>query len=735
MAVWARGLLVVALLFAGFALKGLLISPPSTSSNVASGRFDSDRALARLQRILGDQRPHPVDSAADDAVRDRLIAELRTMGLSPRVQDATDCSAMPKTRVVSCSHVRNVIAVVSGARPGPQLLLNAHYDSTPTGPGAADDGLGVAVLLEVGSILKASPPPRPVALLFNEGEEFGLNGAHAFLRDPQARQVNSLINIDNRGVTGPALMHETSDPNGAALRIYSAATHRPYANSISTDFAKLIPNYTDVSFFKPMGWTLLNYGIIGNETRYHSPGDTIQALDRRSLAHVGNEALEAARLMAADVNPARAASGEMVFTDIAGRAFVRLPLVVAATGLGLLLFAGLMLAWRHRALGRPLLLAAGMTAGGTVAAALAGFGLAMLRPGDFWRGYPLVAYLALYAMLLLVMVAIYMHWARGTARDRMRSASWLLVLIFGGAASLFLPGATIFFLIAPATGLLGVALSRRSPQLGTLLAVAAIVVQFLMFAELLALIEMLLIDGPLAAVAPLAALAALPALIEADAAGYRPSLALLAVGFLALSIASLVMPRASSERPLGFSIDYYRDAADKAGSWAIATKQAPLPDDYPGRWKQEVLPYNGRARWTSPAPLLQTPVPTMRVLASEPAGAGRRLRLALSPGGGNSVSIRFSNDAKVLALGLPGAANPIPVKGEPDKALLRCTGRSCDGLQVEVLLGDRKPAEVELFSTKFGLPPEGRPLEGARPANAQPQYAPDQTITRVRARL
>jgi hypothetical protein len=265
--------------------------------------------------------------------------------------------------------------------------------------------------------------------------------------------------------------------------------------------------------------------------------------------------------------------------------------------------------------------------------------------------------------------------------------------------------------------------------------VLAIVIQFLMFAELLAEIEVLLIDGPLAAVAPLAALAALPAIIEIEPSDYRPSMAACALAFVGLSLASLFMPRASAERPLGFGIDYYRDANSNKANWAIATKQAPLPSNFPGAWKKGVLPYNGRTRWISPAPLIQTAVPTAKVVGSSAAGAGRRLRLALSPGGGNSFAIRFPEDAKVLALGLPGAANSIPAKGEPDKALLRCTGRSCEGLQIEVLLGDRKPVTAELFSTRFGLPPEGRPLEAARPTNAQPQYAPDQTITRSRVRL
>ncbi|MEA3067639.1 MAG: hypothetical protein QOK41_1046 [Sphingomonadales bacterium] len=731
-----RALVVVALLLAGFALKGALIAPPQVAQANQSGTFNTDRTLARLQRILGDERPHPVDSAADDAVRDRLIAELRAIGLQPRVQEAMDCSAIPKSRAVSCSRVRNVIAIVRSLRPGAVLLLNAHYDSTPTGPGAADDGLGVATLLEVGAILKASPPPRPVALLFNEGEEFGLNGAHAFVRDdPLARQVNALVNIDVRGVTGPALMYETSDPNGAAMRLYASAARRPYANSISTDFAKLIPNTTDVVFFKPQGWTLFNYGIIGNETRYHSPGDTIAALERNSLAHVGSEVLAATRAMAAAPDPAAASSGRTVFTDIAGRAFVRLPLAAAAVALALLLIAGFVLAWRRQALGRPLLVAAAVTTGGIVAAGVVATALGWARAGDFWRAYPLVAYLAVYASLLLAMAAIYARLGRGADRSHMRAAAWLLILIVGSAASVALPGAMIFFLAAPAIAVVAIALSLRSESAAAALAAGAIIVQFLMLAQLLALIETLLIDGPLWAVAPLAALAVLPALVELDAADLRPSLVLSAVTLLAFVGGALVVPRANAERPLGFSIDYFRDADAKTANWAVATKQAPLPAGFPGKWKKGVMPYNARTRWIATAPLLETPIPQARVTGSAPAGPGRRIRIVLSPGGGNNIAIRFGKDAMVLALGLPGAAVAIPARGEPDKALLRCTGRSCNGLEIEALLGDRKPVTVELFSTRFGLPPEGRALLAARPRLAGPQYAPDQAITLIKRRV
>ncbi len=732
---WIRGVLIVALLMFGFAVKGVLIEPPSPPSRTAAGEFDTDRAMARLQRILGDQRPHPVDSEADDAVRGRLLMELQRMGLDPVVQDAADCSEYPKSRIVSCSRVRNVIVTIPSKAAGPHLLLNAHYDSTPTGPGAGDDGIGVATLLEVASILHDAPPARSVTLLFNEGEEFGLNGSSAFVRSPLAQHVNSLINIDARGVTGPAVMFETNEPNAAALSAYAQAARRPYANSLSTDFARLIPNTTDVVEFKPDGWTLLNFAIVGNETRYHSPGDTVGALDRASLYHVGSEVLALTSVMANRPDPSRAASGRSIFTDVAGRIFIKLPLVLAAALMVVLLIAGGAISRRDRALGRPLLLSAGMFVAGSVAAGFVAFLATLVRPGDFWRASPLVSYLAVYAVVLAAMTFVWGRWGSGLDRSRMRAAAWLLILIVGAALSLALPGALIFFLFGPAVALAGMALQRRSPSGARVLTIAAAAIQFVMFAELLALMEMLLIDGPLWAVAPIAALMSLPALIEIQSAQTRTALTLAAAMGLGLWIVALLLPRGSAERPASFNIDYFRRTDRGEAYWGIGTKEAPLPRGLKGEWHRGTLPYNGRERWIAKAPVLQTPNPSVRLIKAEGAGTGRRVWLALSPGGGDAVAIRFDESMQIVGLGLPGAVERVPSTGEPKKATLRCLGRSCDGFVIEAVFADKKPLKVELLSYRFGLPPEGSGLQQARPKNAIPQYSPDSTITLTRTML
>jgi hypothetical protein len=328
-------LLLCALLLAllgALAATSLLVQPPDVRTTVKPGQFDAVQAKARLAAILGNQQPHPADSFGDDAVRARLIGQIDAMGLHPIVRDQFACNEIYKQRGVTCARVRNVI-VALGPASGEALLLNAHYDSTPVGPAAADDGVGVATLLEVASILKNERLERPVIFLFNEGEELGLVGARAFMADPLSGRVDSLVNLEARGTTGPVTMFETSLPNGAPVRAFAKSVDRPFANSLSTDFYRQLPNYTDVNSFSERGWLTLNFAMIGNETRYHSPGDDIEALDARSLQHMGDQALAITRELSAGTPTG---GGALLFADIAGRQLVMIPQAVGFGLLGLL---------------------------------------------------------------------------------------------------------------------------------------------------------------------------------------------------------------------------------------------------------------------------------------------------------------------------------------------------------------------------------------------------------------
>ena len=152
--------LVLVSLLGGMSAMPLLEQPPAPiATPAAPGEFNEIRARSQLATILGDQQPHPADSVASDGVRSRLIDQIRRLGLQPIVPDQFACNTLYKQRGVSCARVRNVVARL-GPATGKPLLLNAHYDSTPVGPAAADDGIGVATLLEVARNLQQHQPRR-----------------------------------------------------------------------------------------------------------------------------------------------------------------------------------------------------------------------------------------------------------------------------------------------------------------------------------------------------------------------------------------------------------------------------------------------------------------------------------------------------------------------------------------------------------------------------------------------
>lgn len=59
------------------------------------------------------------------------------------------------------------------------VLFSAHYDSVSTAPGSTDDGMGVVTLLQLVQYFAENRPLRTAMFNINNGEEDGMNGAHA----------------------------------------------------------------------------------------------------------------------------------------------------------------------------------------------------------------------------------------------------------------------------------------------------------------------------------------------------------------------------------------------------------------------------------------------------------------------------------------------------------------------------------------------------------------------------
>jgi hypothetical protein len=723
------GLAVVILILAALAARSLLMSVPPVRSG--PGEFDANRAKARLAVILGDQRPHPADSAADDAVRARLVAQLQQMGLKPIVRDQFACNDFQKARLVACARVRNVIAILWPST-GKALLLSAHYDSVPVGPGASDDGIGVATLLEVGSILKQRPLKRPVILLFNEGEELGLIGARAFLADPLSQNVDSLLNFEARGVNGPVTMFETNQPNAAAIAAYAAAVRHPFASSLSTDVARLIPNDTDVTTYKERGWLTLNSAIVGNETRYHSPGDDLAGLDMRSLQDMGDEALALASLLSEGVPQAK---GTRIFSDVDQQMFIQMPLFIGVAGLVLLLIAFGAIAWSRGALVRGTGLVLGTLVCAGVASWLAVTVVSAIRAGTFWRAHPEITFVAIYATAIVAEFAMFRSLAAGFSIRQLRAACWFAFLLLGGALALVAPGGIIYFLFPPLAVLIGIAATRWFPAAERIGGLAALVLLYLGWGELLGALEELFSPGPLWVVAPAAAIMIAPALTEAHELFARASGRFLLVGSSVVAIVAWLVagaaPAYSQDHQQRFTIEHLTEFPSGRSSWSILNDGARLPRSYQalGHWHRGKLDFSERQRWLAPAPpIAGAQAPSLRVLETIRNGNERRIRLRLSANGAERITLVAPEDAHIRTAGMPGFIRSIASEDSSGKFTISCTGRSCDGAELVVDLFDPKPVTFTLLGARNGLPPTAAPLVRGRPKFARPQYVPDETV-------
>ena len=303
-------------------LMGLSAPAPKPATAPAT-EFSAFRALDTLHRVLKDDTPHPIGSAANEAVRGRIIDELTQLGYKPQVQTAFDCG-----QYFSCATVNNVVARLDGTEGDPDtsdaVLLSAHYDSVPAGPGDSDDGTGTAAVLEIARALKAMPAPRhSIILLIDDGEEAGLLGARAFVDfNPWAKNVRADVNMDNRGTSGPSIMFETGSANDWVVRLFGRHASHPSTTSIAYTVYKQLPNDTDFTIFKAAGYQGLNFGYINGVAHYHTPLDNSANVSISSLQHHGENALPAIVALA-NSDVANPPVREAVFFDLFGHWLIR----------------------------------------------------------------------------------------------------------------------------------------------------------------------------------------------------------------------------------------------------------------------------------------------------------------------------------------------------------------------------------------------------------------------------
>lgn len=272
------------------------LSPPSPATAASPlVEFSAERALVHVRAIASS--PHPLGSEANVEVRKYLIAQLTSLGLSPETLEATGVGVSRRGTTVVVARTHDVMARLKGTASTKAIMLMAHYDSVSVAPGAADDGAGVAAILECIRAVRAGPALKnDLIVLFTDGEEAGLLGAEAFSRAyPALQSVGLILNFEARGNQGPSMLFETSPGNSLLVEAVAHSTPYPVGSSLFYALYKLLPNDTDFTVFRPAKIPGLNFAFGENLEAYHSRLDTPENLSLASLQHHGSYAVSLAR--------------------------------------------------------------------------------------------------------------------------------------------------------------------------------------------------------------------------------------------------------------------------------------------------------------------------------------------------------------------------------------------------------------------------------------------------------
>lgn len=743
---WLAVVVVLVLAIVG-AVALLAVTPPrARSADAPEGEFSAARAAVHVDQIA--QRPHPVGSADHARVQRYIVEAARDAGAEVRVE-SDEAIRVASGSPFRSARTENVVARLAGSAPsisgGKVLMVAAHYDSVPTGPGAADDGAAVAAMLETMRALRVIGGVRnDVVFLFTDGEELGLLGAAAFVERHGVDDIGAVLNWEARGSRGPVWMFETSGGNGPLVRAFADATARPVANSLSYEVYRRLPNDTDFTVFREAGAAGLNSAFIDGVHDYHAASDTPQRLSADSMQHHGENMLGMVRVFGnADLRTYQDGS-DAVYFDVFARGMVRYPaaLVVPVAVLTVLALAGLIVFGARRSAVHPasVLVVAAVGIGAVVLTAVACVVLwrlvLLVRPELGWlplsepyRRAGFAAGFALVALAWLLVAARLLH-RRGGAELLAGGLAVLAVplLVFAFAV----PGASYLFQWPVLAGLPALWWTMRRGDHGPMPSGIPAVVMLVLFTPLVTNLLVALgmrLAGVAMAIGVLGGLVMLPLLARLPRPGLTAAIgASIGVVVLGVSVASSA---STPQRPRQDALVYVQDAAEGRALWLTG-------DPAPDAWTVRVLgdrperadpaPYlpefAGRSVLTAAAPTVGLPAPTVSVIADTTTGDARTVRFRVaSTRRAWRLQVRLPVEPlRTCTVAGQRIDAPVLAKGaaETNGVVFLHYGAGSNGMELSCEIRAGTQLTLDVSDYDVGLPTTVAALVGPRPAATVP---------------
>uniref|UniRef100_A0A1A8EQL0 Endoplasmic reticulum metallopeptidase 1 n=2 Tax=Nothobranchius korthausae TaxID=1143690 RepID=A0A1A8EQL0_9TELE len=311
-----------------------------------SGEFNALRARQHLEQITS-VGPRPVGSEENEVLTVGYLLEQiesirATIAEGPH-QLTVDVQRPTGTFSIDFlggftsfyDHVTNVAVRLEPKGGAEHLMLaNCHFDTVANSPGASDDAVSCAVMLEVlHSLASQSTPLRHgVIFLFNGAEENVLQASHGFItQHPWAEQVRAFINLEAAGVGGKEVVFQTGPENPWLVQAYVHAAKHPFASVVGQEVFQsgVIPSDTDFRIYRDFGNIPgIDLAFIENGFIYHTKYDTANRILTDSIQRAGDNILAVLKHLLMSETLAESSEyrhGNMVFFDLLGVVAVAYP--------------------------------------------------------------------------------------------------------------------------------------------------------------------------------------------------------------------------------------------------------------------------------------------------------------------------------------------------------------------------------------------------------------------------
>jgi glutaminyl-peptide cyclotransferase len=268
--------------------------------------FSGERAFAYLlnQTAFGPRNPN---SPGHEACKNYFITTLRTTAEDVRLQEFTvDGYDGEKLRLT------NVIASFRPNDPD-RVLLCAHWDTRPRAErdedpkkrnlpilGANDAASGVAVLLELASLLKTTPPRIGVDLVLLDGEDYGkeadheryLLGSRHFARTKPADYLPRfgvlLDMVGDAQLEIPREMHSFRYAPDIVSLVWGTARELGYTQFIDENGDEILDDHVPLNEAGIKTIDIIDFNYPDQTHRYwHTHQDTPEHCSAQSLEAVG----------------------------------------------------------------------------------------------------------------------------------------------------------------------------------------------------------------------------------------------------------------------------------------------------------------------------------------------------------------------------------------------------------------------------------------------------------------